>query len=237
MGSRWQLLLPDAVKVWQGTELFISSDQRPATVKCRGRDQAISWIAMLKHGAAGENSNVRGDGQDIEPQSLKKTGEIFNSWHIIRKPKTTAFMQKGDLPKGNIGNGELAILPAFSRAAAALLLSREGALAQNRGMWVSQMICIATPFEIRNGAHHVTQGNAIPKSEQPLACLLSGVTLWLDARDDPSTGCDLQLLAGLNSPEESGKVLPQVGYGDSSHAGWLSPYKYSVQQQDHACLP
>ena len=57
-------------------------------------------------------------------------------------------------------------------------------------MW--QMICIATPFEIRNGANHVTQANAITKSEQPLACLLSGVTLGLDARDDPSTGCDLQ---------------------------------------------
>ena len=47
-----QQLLPDAVKVWQSTELFISGDQRPATVKCRGRDQAISWIAMLKQGAA-----------------------------------------------------------------------------------------------------------------------------------------------------------------------------------------
>jgi hypothetical protein len=31
MGSGRQLLLPDAVKVWQGTELFISGDQRPAT--------------------------------------------------------------------------------------------------------------------------------------------------------------------------------------------------------------
>jgi len=52
MGSGRQQLLPDAVKVWQSTELFISGDQRPATVKCRGRDQAISWIAMLKQGAA-----------------------------------------------------------------------------------------------------------------------------------------------------------------------------------------
>jgi hypothetical protein len=99
------------------------------------------------------------------------------------------------------------------------------------------MICIATPFEIGNGAHHVTQGNAITKSEQPLVCLLSGVTLWLNARDDPSTGCDLQLLAGLNSLEEGGKVLPQIGYGDSSHAGCLLPYKHNVQQQNHACLP
>jgi hypothetical protein len=98
------------------------------------------------------------------------------------------------------------------------------------------MICIATPFEIRNGAHHVTQANAITKAEQPLACLLSGVTLWLDARDDPSTGCDLQMLASLNSPEEGGKILSQMRYGDSSHIDWLLPYKRSVQQQDHACL-
>ena len=133
MGSRWQLLLPDAVKVWQGTELFISGDQRPATVKCRGRDQAISWIAMLKQGAAGENSNVRGDGQDIEPQSLKKTGEIFNSWHIIRKPKTTAFMQKGDLPKGNIGNGELAILPAFFKGCGSTPAEPRGSIGPEQG--------------------------------------------------------------------------------------------------------
>ena len=75
-------------------------------------------------------------------------------------------------------------------------------------MWVSQMIRITTPFEIGNGVNHVTQGNAITKSEQPLACLLSRVALWLDAGDDPSTGCDLQLLAGLNSLKEGGKVLP-----------------------------
>jgi hypothetical protein len=72
MGSRWQLLLPDAVKVWQGTELFISGDQRPATVKCRGRDQAISWIAMLKHGAAGENSNISRDWQYLQTQGLQQ---------------------------------------------------------------------------------------------------------------------------------------------------------------------
>jgi hypothetical protein len=52
VGSGRQLLLPDAVKVWQCKELFISGDQRPATVKRRGRDQAISWIAMLKQVAA-----------------------------------------------------------------------------------------------------------------------------------------------------------------------------------------
>jgi hypothetical protein len=62
MGSERQLLLPDAEKVWQGTELFISGDQRPATVKRRGRDEAISRIAMLKQGAAGENSDLSRDG-------------------------------------------------------------------------------------------------------------------------------------------------------------------------------
>ena len=51
--------------------------------------------------------------QDTQAQSLKETGEIFNGWDIIRKQKTTAFMKKGHFPKGNIGNGELAVLPAF----------------------------------------------------------------------------------------------------------------------------
>lgn len=101
---------------------------------------------------------------------------------------------------------------------------------------MSQMIRIATTFEIRDGADHITQANAITKSKQPLACLLSRVTLRLDASDDPSTGCDLQLLTGLNALEEGGKVLPQIGYGDTSHAGRLFLYKYSVQQQG-ACLP
>ena len=49
----------------------------------------------------------------------------------------------------------------FSRAVAALTLRRDGALAQNRGMWVSQMIRITTPFEIGNGVNNVTQGDAI----------------------------------------------------------------------------
>jgi hypothetical protein len=44
---------------------------------------------------------------------LKEAGEIVNGWDIIRKQKTPAFMKKGHLPKGNIGNGELAVLPAF----------------------------------------------------------------------------------------------------------------------------
>jgi hypothetical protein len=91
----------------------------------------------------------------------------------------------------------------FSRAAAALLLSREGAWAQ---------------IEIGNGLNHVTQGNAITKSVQPLVCILSRVALWLDTGDDPASRCDLQLLAGLNSLEVGGKVLPQIGYGDADHA-------------------
>jgi hypothetical protein len=72
MGSKWQRLLPDAVKAWQGTELFISGDQGPATVKCRGRDQAISWIAMLKHGAAGENSDISRDWQYLQTKGLQQ---------------------------------------------------------------------------------------------------------------------------------------------------------------------
>jgi hypothetical protein len=72
MGSSRQLLLPDAVKVWQSTELFISGDQRPATVKRRGRDQAISWIAMLKHGASGENKDINRDWQQLQTKRLQQ---------------------------------------------------------------------------------------------------------------------------------------------------------------------
>jgi hypothetical protein len=68
---------------------------------------------VLKEGAARENSDFHRDWQDIQAQSLKETGEIVNGWDIIRKQKTTAFMKKGHFPKGNIGNGELAVLPAF----------------------------------------------------------------------------------------------------------------------------
>jgi hypothetical protein len=64
------------VKVWQSTELFISGDQRPATVKCRGRDQAISWIAMPKQGAAGENSDISRDWQHLQTKGLQQPGEI-----------------------------------------------------------------------------------------------------------------------------------------------------------------
>jgi hypothetical protein len=52
---------------------------------------------------------------------LKETGEIFNGWDIIRKQKTTAFMKKGHLPKGNIGNGELAVLPAIFKGCGSTL--------------------------------------------------------------------------------------------------------------------
>ena len=68
----------------------------------------LSW-----NRAARENSDFRSDRQDTQAQSLKETGEIFNGWDIIRKLKTTAFMKKGHLRKGNMGNGELAVLPAF----------------------------------------------------------------------------------------------------------------------------
>ena len=112
MGSGRPLLLPDAVKVWQGMELFISGDQRPATVKCRGRDQAISWIAMLKQGAAGENSDISRDWQDLQPKGLQ-----------------------------------------------------HGALAQNRGIWVSQMICITTPLHTRDPLNHIAKGDAITQSQ------------------------------------------------------------------------
>jgi hypothetical protein len=107
----------------------------------------------------------------------------------------------------------------FSRAAAALLQSREGAWDQ---------------IEIGNGVNHVTQGNAITKSVQPLACILSGVALWLDTGDDPASGCDLQLLAGLNSLEVGGKVLPQIGYGDADHARLTPLYKATVHIQADA---
>ncbi len=72
MGSGRQLLLPNAVQFRQSTELFISGDQRPATVKCRGRDQAISWIAMLKQGVAGENSDSSRDWQYLQTQGLQQ---------------------------------------------------------------------------------------------------------------------------------------------------------------------
>jgi hypothetical protein len=105
----------------KGTQLFIGSDQRPAAVERGGRDQAISRIPVLKDGATTENSDFRSDRQDTQFQSLKEPGEIFNGWDIIRKQKTTAFMKKGHLPKGNIGNGELAVLPAFFKGCGSTL--------------------------------------------------------------------------------------------------------------------
>lgn len=113
MRSGRQLLLPDAVKVWQCTELFISGDQWPATVKCRGRDQAISWIAMLKQGAAGENSDSSRDGQDLQAKRLLQSGEIDNRADIAWKLKAAAIDQEGQLPQGDVGDGQLALLPAF----------------------------------------------------------------------------------------------------------------------------
>jgi hypothetical protein len=41
-------------------------------VKCRGRDQAISWIAMLKQGAAGENCDISRDWQHLQTQGLQQ---------------------------------------------------------------------------------------------------------------------------------------------------------------------
>ena len=86
-----------------------------------GRDEAISRIPVLKDGAARENSDFRSDRKDTQAQSLKETGEIINSWDIIRKQKTTAFMKKGQLRKGNTGNGELAVLPAFFKGCGSTL--------------------------------------------------------------------------------------------------------------------
>ena len=113
--------LPNALEFRQGTQLFIGCDQRPAAVERSGRDEAISRIPVLNGGAARENSDFRGDQQDTQAQSLKETGEIFNGLDIIRKQKTTAFMKKGHLPKGNIGNGELAVLPAFFKGCGSTL--------------------------------------------------------------------------------------------------------------------
>ena len=143
--------LPNPLEIRRGTQLLIGCDQRPAAVERSGRNEAISRIPMLICGAARENSDFRSDRQDTQAQSLKKTGEVFNGWDIIRKQKTTAFMKKGHLPKGNIGNG----------------------------------------------VNHVTQANAITKSVQPLACLLSGVALWLDAGDDPATASSAGTMRGF----------------------------------------
>ena len=113
--------LPHPLEIRKGTQLFIGCDQRPAAVERSGRDEAISRIPVLKYGAARENSDISRDRQDTQAQSLKETGEIFNGWDIIRKQKTTAFMKKGHLPKGNIGNGELAVLPAFFKGCGSTL--------------------------------------------------------------------------------------------------------------------
>ncbi len=82
-------------------------------------------------------------------------------------------------------------------------------MAHNKGMWVSQMIRIATPFEIGNGVNHVTQVNAITKSVQPLACLLSGVALWLDAGDEPATASSAGTKRGIltGRPRRAKKTL------------------------------
>ena len=133
------------MKVWQSTELFISGDQRPAPLKCRGRDQAISWIAMLKQGAAGENSDLSRDWQHLQTQGLQQPGEIVNRADIAWKLKAAAIDQEGQLPQRDVGDGEMSAMASwpscrpFSRAAAALALRRDRALAQNRGMGVSQM--------------------------------------------------------------------------------------------------
>jgi len=64
---------------------------------------------------------------------LKETGEIFNGWDIIRKQKTTAFMKKGHLPKGNIGNGELAVLPAFFKGCGSTPAEPGGSIGPEEG--------------------------------------------------------------------------------------------------------
>jgi hypothetical protein len=109
------------MEIRKGMQLFIGCDQRPAAVERSGRDEAIRRIPVLKYGAARKNSDFRSDRQDTQAQSLKETGEIFNDWDFIRKQKTTAFMKKGHLPKGNIGNGELAVLPAFFKGCGSTL--------------------------------------------------------------------------------------------------------------------
>ena len=71
-------------------------------------------------------------------------------------------------------------------AAAALVLRREGAWAQNRGMWVSQMIRIATPLHLRDRLHHLAKHDAIPQIKQPLAGFFGRIPLGRDAGDDPT---------------------------------------------------
>ena len=105
--------LPNTLEMRKGTQLFIGSDQRPAAVERGGRDEAISKIPVLKGGAARESSDFRSDRQDTQSQSLKETGEIFNGWDIIRKLKTAAIDQEGQLPQRDVGDGQLALLPAF----------------------------------------------------------------------------------------------------------------------------
>jgi hypothetical protein len=96
------------------------------------------------------------------------------------------------------------------------------------------MIRITTPLHIRDPMDHIDKGDAITQIQQPLSGILSGVALWLDTGDDPASGCDLQLLAGLNSLEEGGKVLPKIGYGDASHARRIPLYKAIVHGQADA---
>jgi hypothetical protein len=75
-GEQWRL--PDAVQSRQGTQLLIGGDQRPATMECGGRDEAIRWIAVLKEGAAGEYCGISADRQDLKAEGLEETGDILH---------------------------------------------------------------------------------------------------------------------------------------------------------------
>lgn len=64
---------------------------------------------------------------------MKQTGEIVNGWHIIRKLKTATLMKKGHLPKGNVGNGELAVLPALFKGCGSTAAEPRGSIGPEQG--------------------------------------------------------------------------------------------------------
>jgi hypothetical protein len=174
-------------------------------VKCRGRDQAISWIIMLKHGAAGENSDSSRDWQDLQTKRLQQLGEIINRTDIAWKLKAAAIDQEGQLPQRDVGDGQLALLPVFLQGCSGTNAEARWSIGPNRGMGVSQMIRITTPLHIRDPMDHIAKGDAITQIQQPLAGLFGRVPLQSDAGNGSSAGCHLQLFTAWTRLRKAGR--------------------------------
>jgi hypothetical protein len=112
---------------------------------------------MLKHGAAGENSDSSRDWQDLQTKRLQQPGEIVNRTDIAWKLKAAAIDQEGQLPQRDVGDGQLALLPVFLQGCSGTNAEARWSIGPNRGMGVSQMIRITTPLHIRDPMDHIAK--------------------------------------------------------------------------------